>query len=88
MPARPDALFTGIIGVLRSHRRRKIGTALKVSAIRYAHRLGYRYVHTDNEEHNPMYDLNMQLGSVALPASLYYERQTAPSWPYSQSRPR
>jgi GNAT superfamily N-acetyltransferase len=71
---RPDTLFAGITGTVRSHRRRKIATALKVKNIQYAQQQGYRFIYTDNEENNPMYDLNLQLGFQPLPAWLYYEK--------------
>ncbi len=35
MEARPDTVFAGITGTVRSHRRRKIATALKVRSILY-----------------------------------------------------
>jgi GNAT superfamily N-acetyltransferase len=74
MSTRPDALFAGITGVVRSHRRQKIATALKLHTIEYARQAGYRYIKTDNEESNPMYDLNLKLGFQPLPATLYYKR--------------
>jgi mycothiol synthase len=75
MPTRPDTLFAGITGVAPSHRRRKIATMLKVCSARYAQQHGYRYIYTDNEENNPMYRLNLQLGFEPLPAWVYYEKQ-------------
>ena len=55
-------VYTRLTGVVRSHRRRGIATALKVHAQAFAQSTGARVVTTDNEENNPMYDLNMQLG--------------------------
>ena len=75
MPTRPDTLFAGITGVVPSHRRRKIATMLKVCSARHAQQHGYRYITTDNEENNPMYRLNLQLGFEPLPAWVYYEKQ-------------
>jgi GNAT superfamily N-acetyltransferase len=71
---RAKSLFAGITGTIRSYRRRKIATALKVKSIEYAQRHGYQYILTNNEENNPMYDLNRQLGFQPLPAWLYYEK--------------
>jgi len=71
---RPDTLFAGITGTVRRYRRRKIATALKVKTIMYAQEQGYRFITTDNEENNPMYVLNQQLGFHPLPAWLYYEK--------------
>jgi GNAT superfamily N-acetyltransferase len=75
MPTRPDTLFAGITGVVPSHRRRKIATMLKVCSARHAQQHGYRYITTDNEENNPMYRLNLQLGFEPLPAWVYYEKR-------------
>lgn len=73
-PARPEKYFTGLTGVLRTHRRRGIAKALKVYAIRYVQVHGGLFIETDNEENNPMYDLNMQLGFKPEPAWVDYER--------------
>jgi hypothetical protein len=63
-------LNTGLTGVLRSHRRRGIATALKVCAMSFARDYGAIEVDTDNEENNPMLQLNYQLGFRSLPAEL------------------
>lgn len=76
MSTRPDGLFAGITGVISSHRRRGIATGLKVRSIAYAQANGFRRIYTDNEESNPMYDLNRKLGFQPLPAWLYYRRET------------
>lgn len=57
--ARLDA---GLTGTLRAYRRRGIATALKLHTIQYAQQHGARTIETGNEEHNPMYQLNLQLG--------------------------
>lgn len=75
MPTRPDTLFAGITGVIPAYRRRKIATVLKVQSIRYAQEKGYRYIYTNNEEKNPMLDLNLALGFQPLPAWVYYKKQ-------------
>ena len=67
-------LNVGLTGVLRSHRRRGIATVLKVYATRSAKEYGAKILKTDNEENNPMYDLNMQLGYKPKPAYLDYEK--------------
>lgn len=74
MQTRPDSVFAGITGTVRSHRRRKIATALKVKSAVYTKQIGRRFILTNNEENNPMYELNMQLGFTPLPANLYYEK--------------
>ena len=75
MQTRPNALFGGITGVIPPYRRRKIATALKAFAAKYAQDNGFLYIETDNEENNPMYTLNLQLGFENLPAWVYYKKQ-------------
>ena len=60
--ATDSLLETGLTGVIRSHRRRGIATALKVRAIKYAQTHGNAAIDTDNEENNPMFQLNLDLG--------------------------
>lgn len=67
-----EELYTGLTAVSRSHRRRGLATALKVQSIAYAREHGYRRISTDNEENNPMFQLNLQLGFVPKPAGLDY----------------
>ena len=56
-------LYTGLTGVLRSHRKRGIATALKVQAIKYARDNNYARIGTDNQSTNkPMRSLNDKLG--------------------------
>lgn len=74
MRKRPYGLFAGITGVIRSHRRRKIATALKLCSIRYAQENGFTTIYTNNEENNPMFQLNLDLGFQPLPAWAYYEK--------------
>lgn len=74
MRKRPTGLFAGITGVIRSHRRRKIATALKLCSIRYAQQNGFTTIYTNNEENNPMFRLNLDLGFQPLPAWAYYEK--------------
>lgn len=63
---------TGLTGVLRSHRRRGVATALKAHALGYAKSQGVVEVGTDNEENNPMYQINLQLGFKPAPADLTF----------------
>jgi GNAT superfamily N-acetyltransferase len=72
--AEPGALNTGLTAVARSHRRRGIATAIKVRAIEFARKLGARVIQTDNEENNPMYDLNVRLGFKPVPAWLLFRK--------------
>lgn len=71
----PQELETGITGVLREYRRRGIATALKVKAAAFAQQVGADRIMTMNEEKNPMYQLNVQLGFKSLPAWITYQRE-------------
>lgn len=68
-------LETGLTGVVRSHRRMGVATAMKVAAICFAQEQGVEEIETDNEENNPMYELNMQLGFKPLPAYLDFLKE-------------
>ena len=70
--ADPGNLGTGLTAVARSHRRRGIAAALKVRSIEFAKSIGTRVIQTDNEENNPMYDLNVRLGFKPVPAWLIF----------------
>ncbi len=72
--ADPGNLGTGLTAVARSHRRRGIAAALKVRAIGFACDIGTRVIQTDNEENNPMYDLNVRLGFKPTPAWLLFQK--------------
>jgi GNAT superfamily N-acetyltransferase len=74
-PADPEKLYTGLTGVKRSHRRRGIAMALKLRAIAYAREYGAKVIETDNEENNPMYQINLRLGFEPRPAWLLYEKR-------------
>jgi hypothetical protein len=63
---------------VRPYRRRRIATALKLRTIDYAQRRGARTIETSNEEHNPMYQLNLRLGFRPRPAWVSY-RARCPS---------
>ena len=73
--ADPGNLGTGLTAVARSHRRRGIAAALKVRAIEFARDIGTRVIQTDNEENNPMYDLNVRLGFKPVPAWLIFMKE-------------
>ncbi|MEM7029775.1 MAG: GNAT family N-acetyltransferase [Chloroflexota bacterium] len=74
-PILTDRCKVGLTGVLPSHRRRGIATALKLNTFHYARQNGIRYIHTENEENNPMYALNMQLGFKPKPALLTLRKE-------------
>ncbi len=53
---------TGMSGVLRPYRRKGIVTALKVRGFASLQARGYEWICTDNDETNPMYELNQRFG--------------------------
>jgi GNAT superfamily N-acetyltransferase len=75
---KPDRVETGLTGVRRPYRRRGLATALKVRAIAYAREHGYTEIVTDNEENNPMFQINLQLGFVPQPAALDFVKHLSP----------
>ena len=72
LKAEPHKGWTGGLGVLREFRRKGIATALKIKAIEVLLKKGVREVRTDNEENNPMYKINVELGFKPVPFSLEY----------------
>ncbi|MGB0384683.1 MAG: GNAT family N-acetyltransferase [Ardenticatenaceae bacterium] len=74
-PATKEKLYTRITGVARSHRRMGLATALKVRAIEFAQQYGAQQIETDNEENNPMYQLNLMLGFKPAPGWLTLEKK-------------
>lgn len=65
---------TGLTGVRRQFRRQGLATALKATAIRWAQERGIRTIFTDNEENNPMYHLNLDLGYRRVRDMISYSR--------------
>jgi GNAT superfamily N-acetyltransferase len=61
-PHKRDVAVTGLTGVVGTHRRRGIATALKVTALERARQAEVRFVHTDNVADSPMLQLNLRLG--------------------------
>ena len=72
--ADPEKIYTGLTGVVRTHRRKGIATALKVHGFSRAKELGKKSIETDNEEKNPMFGLNMRLGFKPAPAWTEFRR--------------
>lgn len=70
-----DTISVGMTGVRRSHRRQGIAMALKLRTIDYARKHGITWIQTSNEEHNPMFDLNMKLGFQPAPAWVNFEKR-------------
>lgn len=61
---------TDYTGVIPSHRRRGIATALKLCCIQYAKAHNVRTIVTGNDETNLMYQLNLTLGFKPTPAEV------------------
>ncbi|MEZ4615426.1 MAG: GNAT family N-acetyltransferase [Caldilineaceae bacterium] len=70
-----DTISVGMTGVIRSHRRQGIATALKLRTIAYAQAEGIKWIQTSNEENNPMFHLNLLLGFQPAPAWLNFEKR-------------
>lgn len=81
-------LDTGLTGVVRSHRRRGIATALKLRTVEYAQRQGAETIETSNEENNPMYELNLKLGFLPKPAWVSYRKQLTAEKPERRPCPQ
>ncbi len=64
----PKRLYVELTGVVRSHRRRGIATALKAIGAKCAQKYGAEIIVTDNDENNPMYKINLKLGFEPKPA--------------------
>lgn len=75
--ASADKAFTGLTGVTRQARRKGVATALKLQAIQYARDHGFQTIVTDNEENNPMFQINLALGFAPLPAWLGFRKDFA-----------
>lgn len=74
----PELVRTGLSGTVRSHRRRGLVTALKVTAIQELRRQGFKLLQTDNDQTNPMYHLNLELGFRDVWHWMQFERKAAP----------
>lgn len=73
--AKPGVYNTGFTGVLASHRRRGIATALKARAIGLAKQQEAKKIETINEENNPMLQINYTLGFKKIDTSIAYEKR-------------
>lgn len=67
-------LDTGLTGVLRSYRRLGLATALKALTIEFAKQHNCPVIVTSNEENNPMYQINHQLGFRPIAAWVAYRK--------------
>lgn len=70
----PATMRCGLTGVVATHRRRGIGTALKTVLLEAAKATGAAEITTTNETNNPMYRINLGLGFIPEPDWVLYER--------------
>ena len=74
--ADPDLFDIGATGVLRSHRRRGIATALKLRGIEFAQKKGIRELRTWNASNGgAILEVNRGLGLMRRPAHIGYVRE-------------
>ncbi len=73
--ANPQQLYTNFTGVRRSHRRKGVALALKLALIEYVRQRGATSIITNNEENNPMYQINVQLGFKPRPGWLEFHKR-------------
>lgn len=73
--ADPSIGYTGLTGIRREYRRTGVATALKASSLKMAKEIGLMHVHTENEENNPMFDLNVRLGFREKMSWLHYSKK-------------
>ena len=71
---RHEKLWVGLTGVLPGHRRRNIATTLKLLTFKFAQNYGARFLETENEENNPMYQLNVKLGFRPKPGWVTFRK--------------
>ena len=70
----PKLALNGLTGTRRDFRRQGIATRLKQASAHWAKLNGIEEIFTDNEENNPMYQLNLQLGFEHRFDNLVYSR--------------
>ena len=68
----PEKCWTSNLGVIKKYRRQKLATALKIEALTRLQKNGFTEIRTDNEENNPMYKINVDVGFQPEPFSLEY----------------
>ncbi|MCD4691180.1 GNAT family N-acetyltransferase [bacterium] len=79
--ASTDRFHQGLTGVLAPYRRKGVATDLKVRVNEFARDRGVRYIMTDNEENNPMYGINTQLGFERMPGWLIFRQMVGEKAP-------
>ena len=73
---RPSVVETGFTGVLREHRGKGLGQALKLETLVQAIDLGVPAVETDNDsENSPILHINEELGYEEMPGNLEFHRE-------------
>lgn len=66
---------TNLTGVIRSHRRRGITTAMKIVSFEILRDMSFKRILTGNEENNPMYEINLKFGFELGPAAYMYSKR-------------
>lgn len=74
MSTDPELIDQQHAGVARTHRRRKIATALKLRTVVFAKQIGAKFIATGNDEANPMYQINLNIGFKPVSTSLLFEK--------------
>ena len=72
-----ELLQTAFTAVRRDYRRHGIATALKVRSFQFAQQIGTRLIRANNEENNPMFQLNLLLGFQPQPADVDWEKRVS-----------
>lgn len=73
--ADPKLAQTFLTGTLRPFRRKGLATALKTMALLSARARGVERIFTDNEENNPMFQLNVALGFRKVWDWIFYKKE-------------
>jgi predicted GNAT superfamily acetyltransferase len=72
----PHKIYTAVTGVVRAHRKKGVATALKMAGFRTAQARSITEIETDNDESNPMYQINLRMGFKPQPAWLTWEKSS------------
>lgn len=70
----PRFAVNGLTGTRRQFRRQKVAKHLKQTSAMWAKAQGIEQIFTDNEENNPMFQLNLDLGFKPVFDNLVYSR--------------
>ena len=71
----PKLALNGLTGTRREFRRQRVAMNLKKTSVAWAKQNSVELIFTDNEENNPMYQLNLQLGFEHRFDNLVFSKQ-------------